>query len=67
MLRDPWNNMDALRQYRGPVDTFGAKGDAIIPVKHAKALASQVAGARFTEIEGGHNEWSESAQLKITR
>jgi pimeloyl-ACP methyl ester carboxylesterase len=67
MLRDAWNNMDALRQYRGPVDTFGAKGDAIIPVKHAKALASQVAGAHFTEIEGGHNEWAESAQVKIRR
>ena len=52
---------------RGPVDIFGARGDAIIPVKHAKALASQVAGAHFTQIEGGHNDWSENRQVKITR
>ena len=67
MLRDPWNNMEALKLYTGPVDIFGARGDAIIPVKHAKALASQVTGAHFTEIEGGHNEWSESTQVRITR
>ena len=67
MLRDPWNNTDALRHYGGPVDIFGARGDAIIPVKHAKALASQVPGAHFAEIEGGHNGWSESSQVQITR
>ncbi len=67
MLRDSWNNMDALKHYGGPVDIFGARGDAIIPVKHAKALASQVPVAHFTEIEGGHNDWSQSSQVKIAR
>jgi pimeloyl-ACP methyl ester carboxylesterase len=67
LLRDAWNNVDALKHYARPVDIFGARDDAIIPVKHAKALASQVPVAHFTEIDGGHNDWSQSSQVKITR
>jgi hypothetical protein len=67
MLRDPWDNIDSLKGYAGPVDIFGARGDAIIPVNHAKALASQVPVAHFTEIDGGHNDWSGNSQVKITR
>lgn len=67
MLRDPWNNMDALGRFNGRVEIFGARDDAIIPVKHAKALASRVPKAHFTQIEGGHNDWSQSPQVNITR
>ena len=67
LLRDVWNNVDALKHYAGPVDIFGARDDEIIPVKHAKALASQVPVAHFAEIDGGHNDWSANSQVKITR
>src|SRR5512141_1034312 len=38
MLRDAWDNVATLRHYSGPVDIFGATGDTIIPIDHAKAL-----------------------------
>jgi pimeloyl-ACP methyl ester carboxylesterase len=67
MLRDRWDNVETLTQYSGPVEIFGAVDDAIIPFEHAKALARQIPNARFTAISGGHNDWSESKQVKITR
>jgi len=41
--------------------------NTIIPIEHAKALAGQIRGARFTAISGGHNEWSVNDEVKITR
>ena len=67
MLRDTWNNVEALRHYAGPVEIFGATDDSIIPVEHAKALARQIASAHFTAISGGHNDWSVNNEVKITR
>jgi uncharacterized protein len=67
MLRDAWDNVQTLRNYAGPVDIFGATGDTIIPVEHAKTLASQIPGARFIAISGGHNGWSLNNQVKISR
>ncbi len=67
MLRDAWDNVEALSHYAGPVDIFGAADDAIIPINHAKALAKQIPRAHFTAITGGHNDWSESNQVKISR
>jgi pimeloyl-ACP methyl ester carboxylesterase len=64
LLRDAWDNVEALKHYTGPVVIYGARYDEIIPSAHARALATQVA-ARFIEIDGGHNEWSESARVKI--
>jgi hypothetical protein len=67
MLRDAWNNLEAMRHYAGPVEIYGATGDTIIPIKHAEALAKQIPGARFTAITGGHNDWSWDEQVKIGR
>ena len=65
LLRDTWDNVESLKGYAGPVEVFGAIGDTIIPVRHAKALASQVPTAQFIPIPGGHNDWSEADQVKI--
>lgn len=65
LLRDRWDNIDALKDYRGPVDIYGARSDTIIPVAHAQALARSVPQARFTLLEGGHNDWSYSGQVRI--
>lgn len=67
MLRDAWNNVETLRHYAGPVEIFGAANDAIIPIEHARALATKIPGAHFVAISGGHNDWSENKQLKIAR
>ena len=65
LLRDRWNNVEALRHYAGPVDIFGAEGDTIIPIRHAESLAKQIPGAHFTAISGGHNDWAFCSDLKI--
>ena len=67
MLRDRWDNVESLREYDGPVEIYGAKDDAIIPIEHAKALAHALSKAHFTAIPGGHNDWSECGQVKIKR
>jgi pimeloyl-ACP methyl ester carboxylesterase len=65
LLRDEWDNVEALSHYKGPVDIFGMDADTVIPVVHAKALAAAVPPAKFTLVPGGHNEWSESGRVSI--
>ncbi len=67
ILRDAWDNVEALKHYAGPVEIFAAKQDVIIPIRHAEALAKQIPNAQFTPIAGGHNDWSLSDQVKIRR
>lgn len=67
LLRDTWNNVEALRNHSGPVEIFAATEDNVIPISHAKTLANQVPGVQFTAITGGHNEWSDNPQVKIAR
>lgn len=67
LLRDTWDNVESLRNYSGPVEIFAAMDDTIIPMAHARALAEKIPGARFIAITGGHNDWSENPQVKITR
>jgi len=65
ILRDKWNNVEALSTYNGPVDIFGAEADAIIPVNHAKVLAASYPRAKMVIIHGGHNDWSYSGEVRI--
>ena len=67
LLLDDWDNVEALRDYAGPVEIFAAGGDEIIPIEHAQALAKQIPRARFTAISGGHNDWSLSDDVRISR
>jgi surfactin synthase thioesterase subunit len=64
LLSDDWDNLEAFKNYKGPVDIFGAANDWVIPVKHAQALAAGIPSAKFTLIEGGH-EWSHGGQVRI--
>ena len=65
LLADDWDNVAALKNYRGAVEIYGAKDDEIIPVARAIALAGAVPSARFVLIDGGHNEWSHQGRVKI--
>ena len=65
ILRDNWNNIEAITRYDGPVEIFGAEADTIIPVKHAKALAASYPGSKITIIPGGHNDWSSGGKVQI--
>ena len=64
-LRDNWDNVEALSDYRGGVEVYGAEGDEVIPVRHAKALAAAVGSSKFVMIKGGHNEWAEQGKVRI--
>jgi len=65
ILRDNWNNVEALSKYNGPVDIFGAEADAVIPVNHAKVLAASYPGSNMVIINGGHNDWSYDGKVQI--
>lgn len=65
ILKDNWDNVEALSNFKGPLEIFGAKADTVIPVRHAKALAAAIVGSKLTIINGGHNDWAYSDQVKI--
>ena len=64
-LWDNWNNIEALKEYRGPLQIFAARDDSIIPMAHAKALADSKPSASFHLIEGDHNEWATPGRVVI--
>jgi pimeloyl-ACP methyl ester carboxylesterase len=66
ILKDDWDNLAALKGYKGPIDIFGAESDTVIPVKHARALAAALPSSKFTLIPGGHNDWSQPGRVRIT-
>jgi pimeloyl-ACP methyl ester carboxylesterase len=67
ILKDNWDNIRALRSYTGPIDIYGAIDDQVVPCEHAKRLAAALHNAKFVIIEGGHNDWSKSELVRITR
>jgi pimeloyl-ACP methyl ester carboxylesterase len=67
LLRDHWDNVEALRAYRGPVEIYAALEDTVVPFEHAKTLADQHPGTIFHTLLGGHNDWIRQNQVHITR
>lgn len=65
ILKDNRDNVKSLSNYKGQVEIIGTEFDNVIPVKHAKALAAAIPGAKFTLITGGHNDWSFEGKVKI--
>lgn len=65
LLANNWDNVEALSNYKGPVEIIGAESDTVIPVKHAKALAAGVPGSKLIIINGGHRDWSRDGRVKI--
>ena len=64
ILKDRWDNVAALRHYRGPVRIYAAEYDTIIPNLHARALAKAI-GVTPTMIPSGHNDWSQTGAVKL--
>lgn len=58
ILGSTWDNVQALADYRGPLEIYGAVLDEVIPVEHAKALAASLPAARLKLMPCGHTEWA---------
>lgn len=67
LLLDRWDNVYALKDYRGEIEIYGAEGDTVIPVHHARQLSEACANGTFHMIPGGHNDWSSCAAVRIER
>lgn len=66
VLGKTWDNVAALRNFKGSVDIYGARDDTVIPVQHAKVLAESLPQARFILLAGGHNDWSRQSEVHFT-
>lgn len=67
LLRDDWDNIASLRDYRGPVEIYAALEDTVVPYKRAQALATAHPGAILRTMLGGHNDWVRQNQVRLTR
>jgi uncharacterized protein len=56
LVQDVFDNRAALRAYRGPVLVIHGSHDTIVPIAHARELATLASGARVHEIDCGHND-----------
>lgn len=56
LLRDRWDNIAALRGFRGRLEIYGAANDGVIPIRHARALANAL-GVPLNTMRAGHNDW----------
>jgi uncharacterized protein len=65
VLRDNWNNIEALKGYNAPLEIFAARDDDIIPIKFAKALSDSKTRSVFHVVNGGHNDWSMGGGVMI--
>jgi len=56
LVRDPFDNLTALRTFQGPILILHGKHDEVIPHAHGKALYQAAQNARFLSYECGHND-----------
>ena len=56
LLRDVFDNIAALREYRGPLLVMHGANDSIIPPTSGRELAAAVPGAEFELFPCGHND-----------
>ena len=66
LLRDGrWDNVAALRGYKGPVRIYGARYDKVVKVGHARFLASTLPGAQYTEMASEHSNWMDGDWVRL--
>lgn len=65
LLLDRWDNVDALRGFKGAIDVYGAARDEVIPVRHARQLSAACGAANYHEMSCGHNDWADCDEVTI--
>jgi uncharacterized protein len=56
LVRDPFDTLAVLAQYRAPMLVVHGTHDAIAPTAHGQALAAAVPGATYVPLPCGHND-----------
>jgi pimeloyl-ACP methyl ester carboxylesterase len=56
LVRDPFDNLAALRDYDGPVLIVHGEHDQLVPVAHARALHAAAPRSRLALERCGHND-----------
>jgi pimeloyl-ACP methyl ester carboxylesterase len=56
LIRDPFDNLAAVRQYPGPVLVIHGRFDEIVPFGHGQALHAATRNGRMIAYEAGHND-----------
>jgi hypothetical protein len=55
LVRDPFDNLAALRAYRGPLLLLHGEHDEVVPIAHGEALATAT-GVELQRLPCGHND-----------
>jgi pimeloyl-ACP methyl ester carboxylesterase len=56
LIRDPFDNLSAVRQYQGPVLVMHGKFDEVVPFGHGQALHASAQNGKMIVYEAGHND-----------
>jgi pimeloyl-ACP methyl ester carboxylesterase len=56
LIRDPFDNLAAVRQYPGPVLVVHGREDEVAPFGHGQALGAAARRGRMITYDAGHND-----------
>ncbi len=56
LIRDPFNNLEVAKDYKGPVLVIHGQFDSIIPFAHGANLHRVAKNSRLITYESGHND-----------
>ena len=56
LIRDPFDNLAAVRQYQGPVLVLHGNADEVVPFGHGRALHAAAQNGKMIVYEAGHND-----------
>jgi pimeloyl-ACP methyl ester carboxylesterase len=56
LVRDPFDNLEVVSNYKGPILILHGKHDGIIPYKHGMKLHNAAPHSKFITYDAGHND-----------
>lgn len=65
IIKDDWDNIEALDGFSGELRIYGALKDQIIPIELARSLADSVPGSKLIELDCAHNAWPKMKNLEL--
>lgn len=57
LMRDPFDNLAAIRNYESPLLVAHGRRDGVIPYRHAQILAEAAPRATLLSYDAGHNDF----------